>query len=188
MYALGLLMWHLMSGAQPLSHLATNEVGTGSVGVQYENQCTKHGSEVHSEWPQRYIVTTSRTAALPCSRPLVLQMQPTPALCRRLMPSSPLSSLSLTPFDPAPPLQVLRLKELGWLDEQLPFGAHVPMAYVDLARRCWSPAPMSRPPVTVSATECSMSLECEEQRTRRAPPTGTVVTVPMNRPSVTASK
>ncbi|GLI64839.1 hypothetical protein VaNZ11_008141 [Volvox africanus] len=49
--------------------------------------------------------------------------------------------------------QVLRVKEIGSLDEQLPFSTELPAGYVQLARRCWAPLPMQRPCMNVVLSE-----------------------------------
>ncbi|EFJ47619.1 hypothetical protein VOLCADRAFT_105090 [Volvox carteri f. nagariensis] len=49
--------------------------------------------------------------------------------------------------------QVLRVKEIGSLDEQLPFSTELPAGYIQLARRCWAPLPMQRPSVNVVLSE-----------------------------------
>ncbi|GLC33059.1 hypothetical protein PLESTM_000019900 [Pleodorina starrii] len=58
-----------------------------------------------------------------------------------------------SPFQHLPNQDVLRVKEMGSLDEQLPFSTEMPSGYVQLARRCWAPLPMQRPTMNVVLSE-----------------------------------
>ncbi|KAG2438102.1 hypothetical protein HXX76_005711 [Chlamydomonas incerta] len=64
------------------------------------------------------------------------------------------------PFDHLSTQEVVRAKELGSLDEQLPFSPELPLAYIALARRCWSAAPMQRPAMRSVLAELR-SLRCQ---------------------------
>ncbi|GFR48522.1 hypothetical protein Agub_g10417, partial [Astrephomene gubernaculifera] len=68
------------------------------------------------------------------------------------------------------PEQVLRVKEVGYLDEQLPFSSGLPQAYVRLARRCWSLLPLQRPSIRVVLAEMrSLQAELEGRTPARDP-------------------
>eukprot|EP00198_Chlamydomonas_reinhardtii_P002214 XP_001691550.1 predicted protein [Chlamydomonas reinhardtii] len=64
------------------------------------------------------------------------------------------------PFDHLTTQEVVRAKEMGSLDEQLPFSPELPLAYIALARRCWSTAPMQRPAMRSVLAELR-SLRCQ---------------------------
>ncbi|KAG2450718.1 hypothetical protein HYH02_004556 [Chlamydomonas schloesseri] len=64
------------------------------------------------------------------------------------------------PFDHLTTQEVVRAKELGSLDEQLPFSPELPLAYIALARRCWSAAPVQRPAMRSVLAELR-SLRCQ---------------------------
>lgn len=62
---------------------------------------------------------------------------------------------------------------MGSLDEQLPFSPELPLAYIALARRCWSTAPMQRPAMRVRpqtggqvARLCSTGLHLQRAGSR----------------------